>query len=669
MSANAPSANPFSHLFQPLQLGPVRLRNRIFSSGHDTTMPTDGTVNARLVAYHRARAAGGVGLIVSQVVGVHESARYTNHILMGTDDSCIEGFRQLAEAVQAEGARLFVQLMHPGREMTESLDGTAPVAWAPSVSPSERFHVIPRAMTAAMIDEVLDGYASTAARLRRAGVDGVEIVASHGYLPAQFLNPQVNRRDDCWGGSDENRLRFLREIVERCRRATGDDFVVGLRLSGEERSEEGLEGDTALSAICALADQLDYVSLVEGTSATLGGAVHIVPPMDYAPGYVAPFAQRVKAATSLPVLLTGRIYQPQEAEQLIAQGLADLCGMTRAMICDPQMPAKAAAGRLDDIRACIGCNQACIGHFHKGHAISCIQHPESGRELQYGSVEMAASPLRVTVVGGGPGGMKAAAAAAQRGHRVTLYEAENQLGGQVRLAQLLPRRSEFGGLITNLSRELELSGAEVITGHRVDADALRADKPDAVILATGASPLWPSLLHSDGEGQICTSWEVIERRVSVGQRVVVADWKGDWVGIGVAEQLARQGCQVQLAVNGLHAGECLQSYVRDTAVAQLHALGVEVIPNMRLFGRDADSVYLQHTVSQSPVELAGVDTLVLATGHQPNTALADALADYPGHLVSIGDCQMARSAEEAVLEGLRAAVGLGAAASADRQLA
>ncbi|WP_343082456.1 FAD-dependent oxidoreductase [Ostreiculturibacter nitratireducens] len=645
----------FPNLFQPLSIGGVTVRNRIVSTGHDTTMPTDGTVNDRLVAYHRARAAGGVGLIVCQVTGVHESARYTNHVLMGADEGCIEGFAKLADAVHAEGATLFVQLFHPGREMTESLDGTAPVAWAPSVSPSERFHVIPRALTLGVIREIVAGYGATAARLQRAGVDGVEIVASHGYLPAQFLNPAVNRREDDYGGSDENRRRFLQEAIEAARAATSPEFVVGLRISGDEMHEGGLTPDISLDAIRSLADKIDYVSVVAGSSASLGGAVHIVPPMYLEPGYVAPFAARVKKAVAVPVIVTGRINQPQEAERIVASGAADMCGMTRALICDPQMPAKAQAGRFDDIRACIGCNQACIGHFHKGHAISCIQHPESGRELSFGTLRPASTRRKVMVIGGGPGGMKTAAVAALRGHEVTLHEAEAQLGGQARLAQLLPRRGEFGGIITNLQNELEQSGAQVLTRSRVDRELIEKASPEVVILATGATPLWPSQFHYDGKGQVVDAWQVLQGGVNTGGSVVVADWKGDWIGMGIAELLAERGCHVRLAVNGLFAGELLQSYVRDANAARLHALGVEIIPYARLFGRDEDNVYLQHTASGEAMIIEDVATLVLAQGHSPDTALQDGLGDFEGQLIAIGDCQMPRSCEEAVLEGLRAA--------------
>lgn len=645
----------FPQLFSAIQIGELTLRNRIVSTGHDTTMPTAGRVNEALIAYHEARAAGGVGLIVAQVTGVHESARYTNHVLMGSDDSCIDGFSRLAERVHAHGAKVFVQLFHPGREMTESLDGSAPIAWSASVSPSERFHVIPRAMGLAMIRDVIAGYGETAKRLQQAGVDGVEIVASHGYLPSQFLNPTVNRREDQYGGSPENRRRFLGEALDSVRAATGTGFVVGMRISGDEQYEGGLSEDTSFESIVALADKLDYVSVVAGSSASLGASIHIAPPMYYSSGYVAPLAARLKQQIDIPVTVTGRINQPQDAEALLASGQADQCGMTRAMICDPAMPAKAEQGRLDDIRACIGCNQACIGHFHKGHSISCIQYPESGRELLYAKQSSASVVKRVLVVGGGPAGMKAAAVAAQRGHQVTLCEASNQLGGQVLLAQSLPERSEFGGIITNLSHEMRMAGVEVRLNCSVDLAFVREFDAEAVIVATGAKPRRPESFHHDGEGEVVDAVQVLRGNAQIGDSVLIADWRCDWVGMGLAELLAGRGCRVRLAVNGLSAGEALQSYVRDTGAARLHRLGVEVIPYARLFGRDADSVYLQHTVSGEAMIQEGVDTLVLAQGSVPETALADQLVSADIALTAVGDCQMARTCEEAVLEGLRAA--------------
>lgn len=642
----------FPHLFSPLTIRGMVLKNRIMSTGHDTTLPTDGTVNAALVAYHRARAKGGVGLIVTQVAGVHETARYTSHLLMATEDSCIPGYRALAEAVHAEGAAVVSQLFHPGREIMESADGLLAVAYAPSNSPNERFHVMPRALDQAMIDDIVAGYAAAARRVRAAGFDGVEVVASHGYLPSQFLNPRVNLRDDAYGGSDAGRLLFLNQVLDAIRDATDDRFVIGLRISAGERDEEGLTQAEAEEACEALQSRLDYVSITTGTSASTGGAIHIAPPMAYQPGYVAPDAARFRKRLTIPVFVVGRINQPHEAEAILAAGQADVCGMTRALICDPDMPEKAGRGATDDIRACIGCNQACIGHFHRGLPISCIQHPETGRELTYGHLRPATRPKRVMVVGGGSSGMKAAAIAAGRGHEVTLYEASTQLGGQALLAQLLPRRAEFGGIVTNLSREMELAGVRIERGVSVTPDLVAAKAPDAVILATGARPYLPDL-PTDGAIPILTAWQVLRREAKPGARVLIADWRCDWIGPGLAEMLARDGCRVTLAVNGTHMAEVLPLYVRDELAATLHRLGVEVRPYMRLYGTSGDTVYLQHTASGDAIEVEGIDTVVASLGHRPVDDLAQALAGQGAQVHIIGDALAPRTAEEAVYEGLK----------------
>lgn len=642
----------FSHLFSPLVLRGRVIRNRIMSTGHDTTLPTDGTVNAALIEYHRARAKGGVGLIVTQVAGVHETARYTSHLLMATDDGCIPGFRALADAVHAEGTVIISQLFHPGREIMESADGLLAVAWAPSVVPNERFHVMPRELDAAMIAEIVAGYAASAAGLAAAGFDGVEFVASHGYLPAQFLNPRVNLRTDDWG---VDRCKFLRDCLLAMRAVVPDDFIIGMRISADEREEAGLQADEMEAACQVLEPLVDYLNVTVGTSATMGGAVHIVPPMAYAAGYLADTSGRLKRCVDVPVFVTGRINQPQVAEAILSAGQADMCGMTRALIADPEMPAKAKAGLLDDIRACIGCNQACIGHFHRGLPISCIQHPETGRELRFGTLLPAVRRKKVMVVGGGPAGMKAAAVAAARGHTVTLYEAEAQLGGQVRLAQLLPRRAEFGGLVTNLSREMELAQVQIRRGQRVDRALVEKEAPDVVILATGAVPYRPEL-PEDGSVQILTAWEVLQG-AKTGRRVLVADWRADWIGPGIAEALVQDGASVQLALTAPMLGGQLPLYVRDDLSARLHGLGVRITPYARLYGVAGGTVYLQHTASGAAIETEA-DTVVLCLGHRPDDGLRSALQGLPVEIVTIGDAMAARTAEEAVFEGLKAAVAL-----------
>ena len=239
----------FPHLFSPLEIGSVTVKNRILSTGHDTLLARNYAVGDELIAYHTARAVGGAGLIVAQVAGVHETARYTQHSLMATTDDCIPGYRRLAEALHAHDCKVFGQVFHPGREIMEGTDGSIPAAYAPSAVPNERFHVMPQPMSRKLIREIVDGYGAAARRMRAAGLDGCEIVASHGYLPSQFLNPRLNRREDEYGGSFENRLRFLREVTAAIRREAGADFVCGLRISGDEMDHNGQKPVEALEAI------------------------------------------------------------------------------------------------------------------------------------------------------------------------------------------------------------------------------------------------------------------------------------------------------------------------------------------------------------------------------------------------------------------------------------
>jgi 2,4-dienoyl-CoA reductase-like NADH-dependent reductase (Old Yellow Enzyme family) len=649
----------YPHLFSPIEIRGVEIRNRIFSTGHDTNMAEDGLPGDTLIAYQRARARGGAGLVIIQVAAVHPTAFYTGMMLDATRDDCIAPYRRLADAVHEHGCKVFGQIFHPGREIFHTADGTEPVAYAPSATPNQRYQVMPRPMARDMITEIVDSFATTAARFAEAGLDGVEIVASHGYLPVQFINPRVNRRDDEYGGSFENRMRFLDEVCAAVRAKAGGDLVVGMRISGDELDPDGLTSDEIVAACAALdaAGALDYVNVIAGTSASTVGAYHIVPPMLVDTGYVAPMSATIKAAVSTPVFVAGRINQPQIAEQILAAGQADMCGMTRAMIADPEMPNKARAGHGDDIRACIACNQACIGRMQAGYTISCIQHPETGRELLYGDLEPAERPKTVMVVGGGPGGMKAASVAARRGHHVTLYEKSTRLGGQVLLAQLLPGRAEFGGLATNFERELALAGVDVVTGTEVTPELIAQQAPDALVVATGARPYRPAI-EGAADAHVVDAWQVIRGEANVGNSVLIADWRCDWIGVGVAEKLARDGCRVRLCSNGPVAGHRLQNYMRDHANGVLRSLGVELIPYAGLHGVDADSAYLRHLSSGEAIVCDEVDTVVLALGHEPVDGLGDSLGDFDGEVFIIGDCRAARTAEEAVLEGLKAGAAI-----------
>ena len=420
----------FPHLFSPFTLKSTEIRNRIFSTGHDTYLPEGGLPSDALIAYQRARARGGAGLIVIQVVGVHETSRYTEALLMGTSDDCITPFARLVDAIHAEGTKVFVQLFHPGRELLGRPDGVIQPAFAPSHSPSERFKVIPREMPQSLIGEIVDGFGQAARRMAEAGADGVEIVASHGYLPAQFMNPQGQppRATSMAAPSTTacaSPARRSPRSAPRCRQSSSS--ACACRATSMTRT--GWSRTNSVAIARALAPELDYLNVIAGTSATASGAAHIVPSMANAHGYVAPFAQKVKQATGKAVFVAGRINQPQIAEQVLASGAADMCGMTRAMIADPEMANKARAGQ-DRRHPRLHRLQPGLHRAFPARPFDLL-HPAPGdraANCDYDEKPRAAVRRKIMVVGGGPAGLKAAAVAAERGHEVHLHEREAQTG-------------------------------------------------------------------------------------------------------------------------------------------------------------------------------------------------------------------------------------------------
>lgn len=646
-------------LTSPLKLGQVTLRNRMVFTGHNSKLQeADGTVGDRYIAYQVARTRGGAGLQLLCAASIDEMSFSSTDQLRLSDDSAIPGLRRMADAVAAEGGIVFAQLLHPGRDIYEAADGTRPRSVAPSPVRHERFFSVPRELSVAQIKGIVQSYARAAERAVKAGMRGVEIVANQGNLPAQFLTASLNRRTDEYGGTSEKRARFLIEISEAIRNAIGPDVPLGMRISVSDMDGVGLE-DQDTVAFCQAIDRLrllDYFHVVLGSTATRAASSHIVSPMYRAAGYVTPYARKIKDVVSVPVIATGRYNTPQAAEAAIASGAADAIGMTRAMISDPQMSRKVIEGRTEDIRACIGCVQACIGHFQKGAPVSCIQHPETGRETTLGNWSATERPRHILVAGGGPAGMKAAAVAAARGHRVTLCEAGPQLGGQANLAARLPGRAEFGGIVTNLEHEMRLAQVEIRLRTPVTRELVEALAPDAVVIATGGQAAMPEV-DLDGV-QLVSAEDVVAGRVKVGGKVLVADTTADWVGPGVARHLAQNGHQVTLSVTGICPAETLPPYVRDEAIAALHGAGVAIQTYARLFGAAAGTVFLQQTFSGQAIELEGIDTVVAAFGTAAHRKLEAELQGMAVETHVIGDCWAPRTAEEAVLEGLQVAVAL-----------
>ena len=475
----------FQHLFTPHEIRGIEIRNRIYSTAHQTILAEKGVPGEKMAAYHEARARGGAGLIImesSRPCSDDVSADY--HIDSSTDD-CIPGYKLVADKVHKHGCKVFAQINHGGR-IAYTHNGMRMVPNGPSLVPDHRFHCMPRVMSTDYIQTLVQAFAQAARRMAEAGLDGVELVASHGMLMAQFLNPLTNFRTDQYGGTGENRFRFISECIIQTRRLIGSEKIIGLRISAEELEPDGIDAPTWLKICKRLNEEveLDFIDVTVGSMTGPGGSVHVVPPMQIEHAYTAPKAGGIKAVVDKTILVAGRINQPQLAEQVLAAGQAHMCGMTRAMISDPDMPNKARAGKLDDIRACIGCNQACIGHYHMGVDISCIQNPLSGREVTLGKHIEAETKRKILVVGGGPGGMKAAAVAAERGHTVSLCEASPRLGGQALMAQLLPNRSEFGGIVDNLRQEMVHTGVQIRLNTPVDRAYIEKERPDAVIIAT-----------------------------------------------------------------------------------------------------------------------------------------------------------------------------------------
>jgi 2,4-dienoyl-CoA reductase-like NADH-dependent reductase (Old Yellow Enzyme family)/thioredoxin reductase len=608
------------HLLSPLAIGPVELHNRIVSTAHQTTLVHDHLPTDDFVAYHEARARGGAGLIVLEATAVHESGRLTSHTLAGYRDEIVTGYRRVGAAVQPHGTRLFVQLFHGGRELIAS--PPRPAAVAPSAVPSQRFHVEPRAATAAEIESILAGYAHSARLAQEGGLDGVELSAAHGYLLAQFFTPELNLREDEWAAGPRLMLEAIAAV-----RAAAPGLAVGVRLSADSKA--------AARVAPELAEVVDYVSIALGDSSTYRGSTGIVPPPPAEETAIAEHTEPFRVGA--PLVATSRIVSVEAADRLIGEGKAEAVGMTRALITDPDLPRKATDGRPGDVLRCIGCN-TCIAHYHAGTPIACAQNPRTGRERSWPPPQAAPRRLVVAVVGAGPAGLAAAAEAHACGHEVVVYEREGRIGGQIALAGAAPGHAELARTLA-ANYERLLAGVEL----RLGEPAPEGLEADAVILATGARPYVPPIALQDAE--TLQAWAVLAGSRPAGRRVVIADWGGDAAGLDSAELLAAEGYEVTLAVGAAALGETLHQYQRNLYAARLYRAGVQMAHHLELTGATQGRALFQNIFAPDLETALETDAVVLALGRVPERELVLPGAD------EAGDRLAPRSLEEAILEG------------------
>ncbi|MGH3024210.1 MAG: FAD-dependent oxidoreductase [Gaiellaceae bacterium] len=624
------------HLFSPLGIGPVELPNRVVSTAHQTTLVEDHLPTEDFLAYHSARARGGVGLIVLEATAVHPSGLLTPHTLAGYREEIVPALAGVAAAVRRHGTRLVLQLFHGGREQIAS--APRPPALAPSAVPSLRFHVEPRPLAEEEIASIVAGYARAAELAAAAGLDGVEVSAAHEYLAAQFFTPELNRRDDVWAKP----ARFLLAVLEAVR-AAAPLLALGVRLSADSEAARAVVGE--------IAPRVDYLSVALGGSSTYRGSSGIVPPPPVAENAIADLTAPFLGGP--PVVATSRIVDPVDAERLIAEGRCDAAGMTRALITDPDLPRKAREGRLEEVLRCIGCN-ACIAHYHAGTPIACAQNPRAGRERTLGAPPRAAERRRIVVVGAGPAGLAAAAEAGAAGHEVVLLERSDRIGGQAALAGSAPVHTETAGsLASNYERLLRAGGVELRLETEADGELVASLEPDAVVVATGARPYEPAVAL-DGIKAV-QAWDVLGAPRPSGRRVVVADWGGDASGLACAELLAAAGNEVALAVGSAALGETLHQYQRNVYAARLYGAGVQVEHHLELAGAEPGRVLFRNLFAPEMETSLPADLVVLALGRVPERALPEDLAARGLEVHEAGDCLSPRGLEEAILEGTLAA--------------
>ena len=638
---------PYGKLFAPLRIGHKQSRNRIMRLATLTNTIQGGQVTEHTLAFYRRIARGGSGIVVTEGMRIHPSSTGHGHSLQLYVPETMASVRALARTVQDEGALIIAQLNHNGRQHHST---GAAALWAPSAIACPRSGGMPHAMTLDEIEAVIAGFVQGAQCVKEAGGDGIELHGAQGHLIQQFVSPYSNQRDDAFGGSFENRLRFPLEIITRIRAAVGRDFIVGYRMGVEEFTAGGLgiADTTRIARLLAEHNELDFLSLTQGNFNTLD--THCPDSHYRAPAYVDLQAEIKAVAGTLPIVATARIQTPEQAERILAEGKADLIGMSRALVADPEWPLKALEGRGEDIRRCIY-TSTCWG---TGKKIACGVNPTVGNEVSMPPLEKAAVRRRVAVIGGGAAGMEAAWVAAARGHDVTLYEAAPQLGGKLAGAGRFADFHEVALAVQFLDRQVAKSAVRVRLGQAVDAAALRASAPEVVIVATGATAIAPTLA-GDGSVPVHAYDARIPDDLPDGNWVVM-DEEGHYWSAALTEYLARQGKQVTYVTRFMQPFREIPEVSRMSLLRSLDQRGVVLYDNATIARAERGALVLhRYFHSERPIVLRDIRGLLWTGMQRVNDGIVTRLREAGfDDIQVVGDARAPRRLSHAIAEGHRA---------------
>ncbi|MBI2908955.1 MAG: FAD-dependent oxidoreductase [Chloroflexi bacterium] len=642
----------FPKLFEPAKIDKVRLRNRIVMLPMGTAYASAiGEVTQKTIDHYVARARGGVGMVT--VGGTSPFGRRNLNSPVLDADWYMAGHYELVEAVHAEGVAISTQLSHSGRQWY-------PWALAPEQAPvsasdvtcyylGEREFPKPRPLSKDEIYRIMDQWADAAGRAKKVGYDFIELHAAHGYLIEQFMSPFSNKRTDEFGGSLQNRMRFPLELFQRVRRTVGDSYPVGFRLG----VEEFIDGGITIQESPTMAKMLEaagaaYISVGCGIYET---HTRTTDPMADPEGWKAYLWEAIKKAVKIPVIGGGGLKHPAFCEDVLVQGKCDFIGLARPLLADPEWPTKAREGRTDDIRPCISCLECLHGSSRRrlgGGARRCTVNAATGREAEFLVLKPAAVKRKVMVVGGGPGGMEAARVVALRGHDVTLYERAKELGGAMLLASIPPGKEKIGWFRDYLVRQIEKAGVKVRLGTEVTRELVQKEKPDALVLATGAEPLMPRVFR----GKNCVSaWDVLSGAVEVSnKRVVVAG--GGMVGVETAEYLVRRGNTITVVEMLPKLAADMEPNNRFVALQRLRTADVRILTGAEAVDVSSNGVtFVRKDTGERGFILAEV--VVVAVGAAARRGLVHATEGLVGETYTVGDCNEPRVMMEAVYEGSR----------------